>query len=79
MISNIADRTDARILSNDEIDDVAGGCAPVVGFLIGAAAVAAGVGAYVAYNAIRDSQQGIGTAASSDHSSYEPREAQTLE
>jgi hypothetical protein len=25
MISNNADRTDARILSNDEIDDVAGG------------------------------------------------------
>jgi hypothetical protein len=68
MISNIADGTGARILSNDEIDAVAGGCGACWAFL-GAAAVLAGTATYLA---VRDSGPAPAPAAST-RGSYEPR------
>jgi hypothetical protein len=48
MISNITDTADARIVSDDEIDDVAGG-SPLTGFLIGFGIVGSvGLGVYLA-------------------------------
>jgi hypothetical protein len=76
MISNIADRTDARILSNHEIDAVAGGCGACWA-LLGAATVFAGAAAYGAYNSVRDSTSGSGTAAPTGGRTYEARGDQT--
>jgi hypothetical protein len=52
MISNIADGTGARILSNDEINAVAGGTIPWGPIALG---VAAGVAAGLIYNSVAES------------------------
>jgi hypothetical protein len=66
MISNIADGTGARILSNDEIDAVAGGCG-ACWVALGAAAVFAGAAAYAGYNAARDNAPGTLANNGGDH------------
>jgi hypothetical protein len=62
MISNIADRTDARILSNDEIDAVAGGVWGLPG-LVGTAVAGynVGIAAALVSNAGEDSIGTLGT------------------
>ena len=69
-MQNPNENTD-RPLSDSELDIVCGGMGPVGWALVGAATAVAAVGAYYAYNEVRDRQQGIGTRDSSvGHAHY---------
>jgi hypothetical protein len=68
MISNIADRTDARILSSDEIDAVAGANGALLGVIAGLI-----IGAGIAAVSYRAGQDSVTPAASHASGGYEAR------